>query len=671
MKEAENIGNARGVTSRREALLKRLSIHTAGDLLLHLPLRFLDRRTFTPVSDLRNGSEAVIQGKIVSVFRRRKGRGPRITAILSDGTGSITLSFFNTGFPGSTLREGMDVTACGKVQLFRGFTIAHPELHFSPGTGDAPGMLPVYPLCAGLTQNFMRKLVREVLESADGELDEILSEDILVLEGFQNRLQVFKSAHEPESPEEAARAVRVLALEELYLYRSILDSVRRKGTASAGIRISGFTPEVYQDFLPWQMTSAQLKVCAEVAADLNSGSPVRRLVQGDVGSGKTVIAAYASAVTALEGFTSAILAPTEVLAHQHFKSMKDFLKPFDITVHLLTGGTVSSARKNIAVSMTDNPGCVLVGTHAVLEDWVPLKKLALMVVDEQHRFGVVQREKLLAGRNPRPHALIMSATPIPRTLAMTIYGDLDISVLDEMPPGRGSTETAVIGQSEKSRVFRFMLKRLEAGERAYLVYPLKEASENIDLRDAAGAYEVLCQGPAARFGIGLLHGSMTPEEKVRVTGEFTSGKISVLVSTTVIEVGIDVPEATVMIIVNAERFGLSQLHQLRGRIGRGGRDSWCFLVPGSEASSEALERLHILASTSDGFEVASRDLKLRGPGEVLGTAQHGIPSFRVADPSRDRDILHMVSSMKTIDSGKLNSLMVSQAWRYSGMSLPV
>lgn len=404
--------------------------------------------------------------------------------------------------------------------------------------------------------------------------------------------------------------------------------------------------------------------------DLSSGKPMRRLVQGDVGSGKTVVAAYGCVSSVLSGKTAAVLAPTEVLANQHLATMKKFCSPFGISVNLLTGGTPGSARRELEPALSSGSASVLVGTHAILEDWVPLDSLGFLVIDEQHRFGVAQREKLLGRASPRPHALVMSATPIPRTLAMTFYGDLDLSFLDSMPPGRGTTGTSIVGPDQKEKVFRFMLERLEKGERVFLVYPLKEASEKTDLKDAATAFDIVKSGPMAVHGAGLLHGSMPPWEKVAVTEKFARGEIGVLVSTTVIEVGIDVPEATVMVIVNADRFGLSQLHQLRGRVGRGGRDAWCFLVPGENASAEAMERLQVLSSTTDGFVIAEKDLRARGPGQVLGTAQHGIPEFRVADLSLDGHLVKSVNAMDPLPLNQVRDMIHGQIWRYGDMQLP-
>jgi len=662
-----------GVGEAKRALLKKLSILTIGDLLLHIPVRFIDRRVFNRISDIHPGMDATVKGKIVSVTRRPGRRGPSVSAVLSDESGAVTLTFFRSGFPASKLKDGMTVVACGTVESFRGYTIVHPDLYFSKSASqalNAPGMLPVYSLTAGLTQMTVRKLVFSALDAVKGSLEEILPVDVLKAAGFSCRWEVFRAAHIPDSLGEAEAARNTLAMEELFLYRSVLAAVRANSSSQPGIQLTSIDIRDFQKTLPWPLTQAQNRVCLEVYSDLREKAPMRRLVQGDVGSGKTVVAAFACVVTALAGKTAVVLAPTEVLAAQHYHSIGGFCSRYDLDTYLLTGGTTGSERSTIASEITKKPQCVLVGTHAVLENWVPLDNLALLVVDEQHRFGVAQREKLLTGRIPRPHSLVMSATPIPRTLAMTFYGDLDISVIDKLPPGRGVTETTVVDSSGKSGVFQFMLERLRMGERIFLVYPLKQVSEKTDLLDAVSAYETVCRGPMAKFGVGLLHGSMSPAEKLSVTEKFSKGEISVLVSTTVIEVGIDVPDATVMVIVNAERFGLSQLHQLRGRVGRGKGNAWCFLVPGKGASRISLERLHLLESISDGFLIAEKDLSFRGPGQVLGTAQHGIPKFKVADLLRDGSVLRKISNMPPMELHDVRRLMESQAWRYRDTELP-
>ena len=672
MKLADDISSLPGVGKARKELLYKLLISTLGDLVLHIPVRFIDRRYFTPVSSLVTGNEAVVVGEIVSVTRNRSGRGPVISAVLSDETGSISLTFFQKGFPGSKLCKGLNVIACGVVEIYKGFSIVHPDLYFlndKTGKITPPGMLPVYPLTAGITQVALRKLVNLSLDLCEEEFHTILPLSFLMENGFDSKKQVVRSAHNPSSPEEAEAARQVLAVEELYLYKSLLTSLRLKSEKYPGLSLHSFSLADFEQLLPWSLTVDQKKVCRDIEKELLLPFASRRLVQGDVGSGKTVVALFAALIAVKSGKTSVLLAPTEVLAAQHYKQICKFCSSIGLKIHLLTGGTSKAARNLIGLELAETPGAILIGTHAVLEDWVPLDSLGLLIIDEQHKFGVAQREKLLSDRNPKPHLLVMSATPIPRSLAMTLYGDLNLSVIRSMPPGRGKIVTQVISSAEKREIFNQILDRLRAGERCFLVYPLKETSEKIDLLDASSAFDIVNNGPMVEFGVGLLHGSMLPEDKLSVTEDFSNGKISVLVSTTVIEVGIDVPEATVMVIANAERFGLSQLHQLRGRIGRGGQDSSCFLVPGEKVSHEALQRLHFLASTTDGFIIAQKDLEIRGPGQVLGTAQHGIPEFRIADLKRDSNLLHIVNSLTQPSLEELRQEVDMHIWSYFGTGI--
>jgi ATP-dependent DNA helicase RecG len=673
MKLTDEIRWLKGVGPSRAALLSRLGIGLLGELLLHLPRAWLDRRFVVPISSVRVGESMTIAGVVLSIHRRRSGRGRAILeALVSDGT-PLRLVFFNERYPAALLEKGMQVVASGTVENWRGMAMVHPDLLLpaSDREPEAPGMLPLYPLTAGLTQGVMRRIVGLALSELEPP-PAILPADILSEGGFADRLHLLRGAHHPADPDEARRARDLLALEELYLYRRALALVRRSARSEPAVPLltEPLTAAGFATHLPWPLTSAQERVIDGILQDLSLRVPMRRLVQGDVGSGKTVAAAAACARCALSGMTAVLLAPTEVLAVQHFKSLRMFLSDWGIPVRLLTGGTGAVARRELSTAMTESPACVLVGTHAVLEDWVPLDRLALLVVDEQHKFGVMQREKLTAGRVPRPHVLIMSATPIPRTLAMTLYGDLDLSVIDEMPPGRGRVVTRVIGEAEKRELAAFILDRLAAGERAFMVYPLKEMSENIPALDAETAFERVRNGPLGRWGAVLLHGGMPPGRKVEAVTAFATGRARVLVSTTVIEVGIDVPQATVMVVSGAGRFGLSQLHQLRGRIGRGGADSFCFLVLEEHDSSASRARLEALAQTSDGFQVAGKDLELRGPGQVLGTRQHGLPEFRVADLSRDIGLMERLEHIPDSGDTELADLIREESWRFGGLSFP-
>ncbi len=673
MKLTDEIRRLKGAGPARVELLSRMGITLAGELLLHLPRAWLDRRTVVPIDSARLGETLTVAGTVTEIRRRRTGRGRVIVeALLCDGA-LMRLVFFNDGFPAARLERGMQLVASGTVETFRGFAMIHPDLLFPPSgkEPEAPGMQPLYPLTAGLTQGVMRRIVGYALDILESPR-EILPASVLARGGFGDRKELFRAAHCPSSPDEARGARDLLALEELCLYRWALGLIRARARRDPGIPLS-CGPENAASFsvnLPWPLTAAQERVVGEVLSDLSSSEPMRRLVQGDVGSGKTVVAAAACARCVLSGHTAVLLAPTEVLAVQHHRSLRGFLGSWRVPVHLLTGGTGAAARRVLASSMDDFPGSVLVGTHAVLEDWVPLKRLALLVVDEQHKFGVMQREKLTAGRIPRPHVLVMSATPIPRTLAMTVYGDLDLSVIDEMPPGRGKVVTRIVSGMEKRNLASFVVERLARGERAFMVYPLKEMSENIPALDAETAYERVRNGPLGRWGAVLLHGEMTPGEKVEAVTAFSSGKARVLVSTTVIEVGIDVPEATIMVISGAARFGLSQLHQLRGRVGRGTGDSWCFLVMEDSESPQSRARLQALAETSDGFKVAGKDLELRGPGQVLGTRQHGIPEFKVADLSRDIELMERIDHIPAPEADQLEIIIREESWRFGGLAFP-
>ncbi|MEN8209604.1 MAG: ATP-dependent DNA helicase RecG [Candidatus Fermentibacteria bacterium] len=639
----------KGIGPARGRQLSKLGIETIYDLLLHIPRYYHDRRIITPVSDLVPGEAVNVSGTVVSsVYLNSRNGKRRLESIVRDSTGELKLTFFHFSYIADRLKPGSRIIASGKIDYFGGISIVHPELIFLDEPGqDTRFVLPVYPLSAGLTQGIMRKLVDTVLDGYVSSVSAVLSPEVLNSMGFQNRAEVFRKVHFPDDPEEGSRARSALALEELFVHQSLLYYIRTKASTRRGIELippdgslTGFIRS-----LPYDLTGAQNSALQAIAADLRRSVPMRRLLQGDVGSGKTVVAAAACSLCCMSGYQAVLVAPTEVLASQHYRTVSGMLEPAGIKCGLLTGGTKTSERKNLLESLLNGSLDVLIGTHAVFEKRVVIPHMGLCIIDEQHKFGVEQREKLLSEREPSPHFMLMSATPIPRTLAMTIYGDLDISVLDEMPPGRGNTTTRVMNRDSRGEVYEFLVDRTGRGERAYIVYPLREASEEMDLKDAATSCEILKRGPLGQFGVGLLTGAMKPEEKLEVTGKFLSGEISILVSTTVVEVGLDVPEATVMVVTHAERFGLSQLHQLRGRIGRGGRDSWCFLMKSEGCGAEGASRLAVLGSTDDGFRIAEQDLKLRGPGEVAGTRQHGIPAFRIASLIDDSDLLEKAAAM--------------------------
>ncbi len=650
-------------------MLARLGIRCLGDLVLHLPRRFLDRGEVRSIGSLEPLSRATVTGTVTHLSERRLRGGRRLLqAFVSDGTGVLALSFFNSAWMRSRLPVGSSVTASGEVVFLRGPVMTHPDL-LVPGeeAGGCPpaSLLPVYPLTSGITQGVMRRIIDSALDSLPAGLRSVLPEGRMAMHGFASRRDLLVEAHRPSSASSAGRARRTLALEEIFLHQHALARVREAACDSEGIRVpldGSFLPR-FLGGLGFGLTRAQERSTNEILSDMAGPLPMRRLLQGDVGSGKTVVAAAACALACTRGMQAVLLAPTEVLASQHLRTLQRLTAPLGIACRQLSGGTPARERRALLEELASGAPVLLTGTHAVLEPPVELPGLALVVVDEQHRFGVAQREELMRGRLRRPHLLVMSATPIPRTLTMAFYGDLDLSVLDELPPGRGRTMTELIGEEDRRRAYEVLRERLEAGERAYIVYPLREASEKQDLKDATTAWERIAAGPLGRFGAGLIHGSMPAARKVAAADDFASGRTRVLVSTTVVEVGLDVPEATVLIVSDAERFGLSQLHQLRGRIGRGSRDSWCFLVSGEDAGESARMRLAAMVGTSDGFELARRDLEIRGPGDILGTRQSGLPEFRVADLATDGALVSEASELvRTHSPGP--GLEEELVWRY-------
>ena len=662
----------KGIGPARSRQLARLGIENIYDLLLHVPRDYQDRRIITRICDLVPGEEVSVSGTVVSsVYLKSRNGKSRLESIIRDERGELKLTFFHFSYIAGKLKPGARIIGSGRVEYFGGISIVHPELIFldEPGS-DTRLVLPLYPLTAGLTQGVMRKLVETVLSEYLPAVQAVLPAEALHTMGFQNRSEVIRKVHFPDDPEEGSRARSVLALEELFVHQSLLNYVRTLASKRTGIRMTPPDGSLadFVNSLPYCLTGAQNSALEAIAADLRRNVPMRRLLQGDVGSGKTVVAAAACSLCCRSGYQAVLVAPTEVLASQHYRTVSSMLEPAGIRCGLLTGGTKALDRRSLLESLLNCTLDVLIGTHAVFEKSVVIPEMGLCIIDEQHKFGVQQREKLLSEREPSPHFMLMSATPIPRTLAMTFYGDLDISVLDEMPPGRGNTTTRVMNRDSRSFVYEFLQDRIRNGEQAYIIYPLREASVEMDLKDATTSYEILKRGPLGHFGIGLLTGAMNSEKKLEVTGKFLSGEISILVSTTVVEVGLDVPGATVMVVTHAERFGLSQLHQLRGRIGRGGSDSWCFLMKSEDCGVEGARRLAVLDSTDDGFRIAEQDLRLRGPGEVAGTRQHGIPAFRIASLIDDSGLLEKAASMAA-ESNLWESLRDEYELRFRGLDI--
>ena len=646
----------RSVTARVASPLRRLGVETLGDLLYLFPRRHNEIRKIALLSPDEE------QTTVATIWEARKvqlGRSMKATeAVVGDDTGNVRVVWYNQPYLAQRLKPGAQYVLSGRVSTYRGHRVLdsphHEELRPASGLEQLvrPGRLfPVYPLTEGITQQSLRRTIREALARGADAVEESLPGDILGRNGFLSVRQALWQAHYPDSRETYDAARRRLAFEELFLLQLRVLSHRRAVESGAGGIALRPAPEVMKAFLgslPFQLTVGQRRVMDEVLADLGSGDrPMSRLLQGEVGSGKTVVALAALLVAAACGYQGGIMAPTEILAEQHFLTISRLLSglarpmeeeyllsmyldpyPRPITVGLLLGSMTAGRKREMHRLLADGALDVAIGTHALIQEGVDIPRLALAVVDEQHRFGVLQRAALRQ-RGERPHLLVMSATPIPRTLALTLYGDLDISTLDELPPGRQQIRTRVASPARRTAIYDFIRKEVEAGRQAFIVYPLIDESESVNARAAIKERDRLAREVLPDLRIGLLHGRMAMREKQEAMEQFRRGDLDILVSTPVVEVGVDVPNATVMLIEGADRFGLAQLHQFRGRVGRGQHASYCILV--AEApSEEAQERLSAMEEIDDGFRLAEVDLQLRGPGDYFGTRQSGLPDLRMA-----------------------------------------
>lgn len=653
-----------GVGPQVAARLHRLNVHTLQDLLFHFPLRYEDRTRVTPIGALRPGVEAVVQGEVM-MTELTAGRRSALVSRVSDGTGSLTLRFFHFGErQRASLAPHTYIRCYAEVRRGVGtLEMVHPDYRRIDDLRAPPEgrLTPVYPATEGLRQGTLRNLIGRLLSGvrpvpfgADGgeswRLEELLPGPVLERFHWPGIFEALTYIHTPpaDAPVEELTELRHpayqrLAFEELLAHHLGLRQIRRRISHHRAPRLasSGRLMAAFMDRLPFDLTGAQRRVIGEILADLDAEAPMHRLVQGDVGSGKTVVAAAVAAHVVEAGFQVAVMAPTELLAEQHYHNFHHWLAPLGVRVAWLAGRLKGAARHDVLGKLQSGECAVVVGTHALFQEEVTFNRLALVVVDEQHRFGVDQRLTLLEkGRRggSYPHQLIMTATPIPRTLAMTAYADLDNSVIDELPAGRRPVTTVAVPDQRRDEVVERIRLACSEGRQAYWVCPLIEESQSLDCRSANDTAQQLAR-LLPELRIGLVHGRMKSAEKEQVMQAFKAGELDLLVATTVIEVGVDVPNATLMIVENAERLGLTQLHQLRGRVGRGGGDSSCVLMYRGPLSRIGKARMAILRRTHDGFEVARCDLELRGPGEVLGTRQTGALQFRVADLARDRDLV--------------------------------
>ncbi len=629
-----------------------MDIEVFGDLLYHYPYRYFDRTRITPIRAAAGQQEYIqITGTLTNIFEDGEGRKKRLVATLYDDSGSIELIWFQgIQWVRKSLQEYQRYIVFGKVNYFNGvYNIAHPEIEPLNAETASPGLQPVYSstqklIARGVTNRSFARLTQALFEkTAPGDIPEILPAEIISRYHLCNRYHALRWIHFPDSAEHLEMARFRLKWEELFISQMTIARLRLQRTVSPGWvfdKVGDYFNGFYHNHLPFQLTNAQKRVLKEIRQDTATGRQMNRLVQGDVGSGKTMVAIMAMLLALDNGFQACLMAPTEVLAQQHYQGVHALLEKMNIPVAVLTGSTKGKDRKSLLKGLADGSLPVVIGTHALIEESVQFQNLGMAVIDEQHRFGVAQRARLWVKNAYPPHVLVMTATPIPRTLALTLYGDLDVSVIDELPPGRREIKTVHRTDRARAQVMEFVRREIDNGRQAYIVYPLIEESEKMDYESLREGFEqVKVWFPDHKYHIAMVHGKQEAAERTRNMQRFIEGQAQIMVATTVIEVGVNVPNATVMVVESAERFGLSQLHQLRGRVGRGGEQSYCVLMTGNDLSDDSSKRMQIMTSTSNGFVIAEKDLEMRGPGDLYGTRQSGVMKFRLADIARDMGLL--------------------------------
>ncbi len=639
----------KGVGPQRAELLKsELGIHTFEDLLHHFPFRYIDRSSYHTVAELAHlDTAAQLKGYIIEVKESGVGRRRKLTAKFEDHTGMIELVWFQgIKWILPALKKGVEMQVYGKAKIFgKSWSIPHPEITEYAKVKHEAGLQPVYSTTEKLTEKGLHskgleKLVKGLIEQLPGGLPETLPQTLLQQLHLMDRRTAFIQVHQPSGEAQAIKARGRLKFEELFylqmelLVRKQLSIQKTKGFVFPDVGML-FT-DFYNKGLPFDLTGAQKRVLKEIRKDFLQGTHMNRLLQGDVGAGKTLVALLTALMGIGNGFQAALIAPTEILATQHYETIRELLRDFPVKTALLTGSTKTKDRRILHEELLSGGIQLLIGTHALLEDTVRFHNLGIVIIDEQHRFGVAQRAKMRKKNTTPPHVLIMTATPIPRTLAMTFYGDLDVSVIDELPPGRKPITTVHRTESSRLQVFGFLREEIKKGRQVYIVYPLINESETLDFNNLMDGFEAISRYfPLPDYRVSMVHGKMKPEDKDFEMQRFVKGETQIMVATTVIEVGVNVPNASVMVIESAERFGLSQLHQLRGRVGRGAEQSYCILMTGNKLSKETKKRLETMVRTNDGFEIAEVDLQLRGPGDLLGTQQSGALNLKIADLAKD------------------------------------
>ena len=648
-----------GVGPKRADLLnKELGIFIFEDLLYYFPYKYIDRSKFYKINELDPNLPYIqIKGKIVGFEMIGVGRKKRLVGFFSDGTGIIELVWFKgLSYIQKSLLINKEYIVFGKPGYFGGkYNIIHPEVEDALKNVNIiqANLQAHYNTTEKLKKSFLHskavsKLVNNLLLVLKGKISETLPEYLIAKYKLISLEKALLNIHFPQNPDLLKKAIYRLKFEELfYIQLNIMKKRAFRITKSNGFvfkKVGDYFNHFYERNLPFELTEAQKKVLKEIRKDIGSGKQMNRLLQGDVGSGKTLVALMSMLIALDNGYQACIMAPTEILANQHYDTIKEFLDGMPVKVNLLTGSTKTAARRELHEALRNGDLEILIGTHALIEDTVQFKNLGLVVIDEQHRFGVAQRAKLWKKNHQPPHILVMTATPIPRTLAMTVYGDLDVSVIDELPPGRKPIQTLHLYDSKRLRMFGFLKQQIEQGRQIYIVYPLIKESEKMDYKDLEDGYESISRAfPPPKYAVSVVHGKMKAEEKDAAMNLFVKGKTHIMVATTVIEVGVNVPNASVMVIESAERFGLSQLHQLRGRVGRGADQSYCVLMTSYKLSNEARKRIDIMTKSNDGFEIAEADLKLRGPGDIEGTQQSGLAfDLKIANLGQDGQLIQYV-----------------------------
>lgn len=631
----------KGVGENRARLFAKLGLFTLGDLLHYFPRDYEDRSVFKPISEAADGESITVRIRFVSDITESRPRRnlSLLKAQVTDGVSLMNVTWFNQSYIKQSIDISREYVFFGTIRRTGSRVEIHnPVFEELEHSGNLTGrIVPVYSLTRGITQNMLRKILRNALDAVSDKLVDILPSSFRSQYRLAETAFAFEQIHFPTSMENMEMARRRLVFEELLLLQLGLFSIKGSNNAQNGIRFSPVDMEPFLKALPFKLTSAQERVLAEIKADMESDRRMNRLIQGDVGSGKTIMAVLAIYIAASSGYQSAFMAPTEILAEQHYRSVAPLLEKFGIKVGLLTGGMKKKEKETIKEEAREGRLDVLIGTHAVLEESTVFKRLGLVITDEQHRFGVRQRARL-SQKGENPDLLVMTATPIPRTLSLVLYGDLDVSIIDTLPPDRKPVKTYVVDERMRDRVYQFIRKNIAEGRQAYIVCPLVEDSEELEVESATGLVEKIRDDALKGLRVGLIHGKMKSAEKDDVMRRFSRGELDVLVSTTVIEVGVNVPNANIMVIENAERFGLAQLHQLRGRVGRGPYQSYCILFNQGK-SQISRQRMEILAKSNDGFAISEKDLELRGPGDIFGVRQHGLPEFRIANLYRDMEVL--------------------------------